>query len=90
MRRTQGGCRDTSPPRIEPSNGKSTEDISQTMIPEAGNVLDEDPRRGYRLDDFLAGWPEPSGVGGPPCVPGTAEWLAGDSGADEINGGPPF
>jgi hypothetical protein len=70
MRRAQGGRWYTIPPRIEAEIGKADEDVSQTGIPQAGNVLDENERRRDPLDDAGEGGPEPSRVSCSQLEPG--------------------
>jgi hypothetical protein len=95
MRRTERGCGDTIPPRIEPEAGKVAEDICQTGPDELGDVLDEDERRPAGFDGVPEGGPEPAGVSGAELAAGRRMGLTGESAAGEVDPGsgltvPPF
>ena len=89
MRGTNGGRCETTPLRIEPERGKVGEDVREPGPNKSGDVLQEDVARSHVSDDPGNVWPDPSLVIDTSTFAGGAEWLAGETGSDEIHSAAP-
>ena len=89
MRGANCGRGGTTPFRIEPEAGKVGEDVWQTVPNKSGDVLQEDVARSHVSDDPGNVWPDPSLVIDTSTFAGGAEWLAGETGSDDIHSSTP-
>lgn len=89
MRGTNGGRGETAPFRIEPELGKVGEDVWETVPNKSGDVLQEDVARSHVSNDPGNVWPDPSLIIDTSTFPRSAEWLAGETGSDEIHASAP-
>src|SRR5260221_690366 len=87
MRCAQGGCGDTTPPRIEPVVGKLDEDVSETGAEQVGDVLDEDERGPDGVDDGPHPGPSPAFVTCSELASGEAVSLTGGSSGHKVHSG---
>lgn len=83
-----GRC-ETSPFRIEPHFGKIGKDVRQSEPNKSGDVLQEDESGSYVSHDPGNVWPEPSLIIRTELLACAAEWLAGETGSDEIHSATP-
>jgi hypothetical protein len=86
VRRTNVGCAETHPLRIEPERGKVDQHISQTSRSQSWHVFGDDDARASLLDDAPEFGPQPSFVGLRSPSSSDGDGLAGESSADDING----
>ena len=89
MRGANGGRGETAPLRIEPELGKVGEDVREPGPNKSGDVLQEDVARSHVSDDPGNVWPDPSLVIDTSTFAGGAEWLAGETGSDDIHSSTP-
>ena len=89
MRGTNGGRGETAPLCIEPERGKVGEDVREPGPNKSGDVLQEDVARSHVSDDPGNVWPDPSLIIDTSTFAGCAEWLAGETGSDDIHSSTP-
>jgi hypothetical protein len=78
-----------TPFRIEPERGKRTEDFGCSMSKKLRDVLQQDESGFHVTDDPLNVWPEPTIIVNSTLFPGGREWLAGETGSDDIHSSTP-
>jgi len=85
VRRSNGGCVEQTPLRIEPEPGKVMEDFGKAMSDELSDILQQDVSGSNVTDDPADGWPEPTIICNSGLGPCGAEGLAGETGSDNIH-----
>lgn len=85
MRRTDLGCGEQTPLRIEPESGKVLENDVESQPKVSWDILKEHERRAALSDDARDVRPEVAGVVGAASLAGDGEGLAGIPRADEID-----
>jgi hypothetical protein len=89
VRGTNVGCGEHTPFRIEPEFGKVGEDVSETCPNKSGDVLQEDVSGLNVSNDPGNPGPDPSLIIETELFPGRREWLAGETGSDDIHASTP-
>jgi hypothetical protein len=83
------GRGEQTPFRIEPEVGKTVEDFGAAESNKLRCVLQHDVSGSHLIDDPRDLGPEPAGVVNSTLLPGGAEWLAWETGSDEIHSATP-
>jgi hypothetical protein len=83
--RSNGGCAETAPLRIEPESGKVPQNDVESSRGQGRDVLEERQRRRDFFEDACDVRPEPSFVGEPEPLTGIGPRLAGEPASDEVH-----
>lgn len=78
-----------TPLRIEPERGKVTEDMGESVLDESGDVLQEHESRFHVADNSGDERPKPTRVVNSTLLSSCREWLAGETGSDDIHSANP-